>query len=172
MFRKLLIVIYYCFIQFLPGSKFCPICTRVRTIFVYFLLGLPKKMSVLSKIEQRVYFGDFKGVKLGSRCEINEHVFLQNTVLGNDILIAPFVCILSRTHLYSNREIPIIEQGEPSPRSCIVEDDVWLGRNVLVLPGVRICKGAVVGACSVVTRDVLEFNVVAGQPARTIGERK
>ena len=52
--------------------------------------------------------------------------------------------------------------------SVIIEDEVWLGTNVVVLPGVRIGKGAVVGAGSVVTRDVPANAVVAGYAARLL----
>ena len=51
----------------------------------------------------------------------------------------------------------------------VVEDDVWIGFNAVVLKGVRIGRGAVVGAGSVVTRNVAPFTVVAGNPARQVG---
>ena len=50
----------------------------------------------------------------------------------------------------------------------VIEDDVWLGTNAVVLPGVRVGRGAIVGAGAVVTRDVPPFTVVAGAPARPI----
>jgi hypothetical protein len=56
-------------------------------------------------------------------------------------------------------------------RPIWVQDDCWLGTNVVVCPGVTIGKGSVVGANSVVTHDVMPYSVVAGSPARMIGRR-
>jgi carbonic anhydrase/acetyltransferase-like protein (isoleucine patch superfamily) len=56
-------------------------------------------------------------------------------------------------------------------RPVLVEDDCWLGFNVVVMPGVRLGKGAVVGANSVVTKDVAPYTVVAGAPAKFIKQR-
>ncbi len=53
-------------------------------------------------------------------------------------------------------------------RSVVIEDDVWLGTRVIVLPGVRIGKGTVVGAGSVVTKDLPAFSLAAGNPARPL----
>jgi acetyltransferase-like isoleucine patch superfamily enzyme len=50
----------------------------------------------------------------------------------------------------------------------VIEADVWIGAGVVVLPGVTIGRGAIVGANSVVTKDVPPLHVVAGQPARTL----
>ena len=59
----------------------------------------------------------------------------------------------------------------PSPGDTVLGNDVWLGYGVTVLPGVRIGHGAIVGAGSVVTADVPDYGVVAGNPARLIRMR-
>lgn len=53
-----------------------------------------------------------------------------------------------------------------------IEDDVWLGRNVIVMPGIRIGKGAIVAAGSVVTKDVSDYTIVGGVPAKLIRTRQ
>ena len=65
----------------------------------------------------------------------------------------------------------MIEQGDGPSRPPIIEDDVWLGANVTVLPGRRIGTGSIVAAGSVVTRDVPAFAVVAGNPAKIVACR-
>lgn len=82
--RKLLIALYYLLVQFLPHTRYCALCTKIRTRFVYHLLGLPKEFSIGSKVENRVYFGNFDRIKLGKRCEINEHVFIQGASIGDE----------------------------------------------------------------------------------------
>jgi len=54
----------------------------------------------------------------------------------------------------------------------IIEDDVWLGRNAIVMPGIKIGRGSIIGAGSVVTKDVEPFSVMGGVPATLIKKRK
>lgn len=88
-----------------------------------------------------------------------------NLTLGDRVSIAPRVTLVLSSHPNESR----IRAVAPVKRAPIViEPDVWLGAGVVVLPGVRIGRGAIVGANSVVTRDVPPLHIVAGQPARTV----
>lgn len=90
--------------------------------------------------------------------------------IGNNVVIGPEVMIWTQNHIYANPKIPIMYQGwEYKP--VIIEDDVWIGARVIILPGVKIGKGSIVGAGSVVTRDVAPSVICMGFPARKIGER-
>ena len=72
-----------------------------------------------------------------------------------------------------NKEALIVEQEWDSEKAgIIVGDDVWIGANATILPGVKIGKGAVIGAGSVVTKDVKEYAIVAGVPAKHVRYRK
>ena len=90
-----------------------------------------------------------------------------NLTIGNRVSIAPRVTLVTSSHPNSSRIRPFapVSQGP-----IVIEDDAWLGAGCVILPGVRIGRGAVVGANSVVARDVLPLHVVAGQPARTVRE--
>ena len=57
-------------------------------------------------------------------------------------------------------------------RPVVIEDDVWIGFNSAILKGVTIGRGAVIGACTVVTHDVPEYAIVVGNPARQVGTAK
>ncbi|MGE5141824.1 MAG: acyltransferase [Acidobacteriota bacterium] len=88
-----------------------------------------------------------------------------NLTLGDRVSIAPRVTLVLSSHPNNSRIRPVA----PVQRApVVIEADVWLGAGVVVLPGVRIGRGAIVGANSVVTRDVPPLHVVAGQPARTV----
>ena len=63
------------------------------------------------------------------------------------------------------------KQGFTPPRAVIIEDDVWIGARVTILPGVHIGKGSVLGAGSVITSDVPPYAVVGGNPARVLKYR-
>ena len=56
-------------------------------------------------------------------------------------------------------------------KKVIVEDDVWIGRSAIIMPGVKIGKGSIVGAGSVVTKDIEPFSVVGGVPSKLIKKR-
>ncbi|HKM25207.1 MAG TPA: DapH/DapD/GlmU-related protein, partial [Corynebacterium sp.] len=85
------------------------------------------------------------------------------------VYTSPFTQIIAVNHVFDDPTRPFVEQGITA-EGIVVEDDVWLGANVVVTDGVRIGRGAVVAAGAVVTRDVPPHTVVAGVPARVIKE--
>lgn len=126
-----------------------------------------------SKFENGIYISDAKNLKIGSHVRINEHVFLQgNITIGNHVMIAPYAAIYTKTHEFEDVGRPMVLQGNKEEGPVVLENNVWLGRNVVVLPGVKVGEGAIVGANSVVTKDVLPFTIVGGVPAKLIKERK
>jgi acetyltransferase-like isoleucine patch superfamily enzyme len=90
-----------------------------------------------------------------------------NITIGDRVSIAPRVTLVTSSHPNNSRirAFAPISQGP-----IVIEDDAWLGAGCVVLPGVRIGRGAVIGANSVVHQDVASLHVVAGQPARTVRE--
>jgi maltose O-acetyltransferase len=90
--------------------------------------------------------------------------------IGNRVSIATNVTLVADSNPNNSRLAgePYVKEHLIKTGPVVIEDDVWLGTNVVVLPGVRVGRGAVVGAGAVVTRDVAPFTVVAGVPARPI----
>lgn len=109
-------------------------------------------------------------VKLGKNVFINFNATFLDTCLitvGSRTLVGPNVSFYSGTHPLD----PIVRQGTRGPetgKEIHIGEDCWIGGNVVLLPGVTIGRGGVVGAGSVVTKDVPAFTVVAGNPARVI----
>lgn len=97
--------------------------------------------------------------------DAHEHV-----EIGRDCLIGPGCFITDANHGTADGVAPAKQPCQPQP--TILEDEVWLGAKVTVLAGVRIGRGAVVGAGAVVTKNVEPFQIVAGVPAKVIGTRK
>jgi acetyltransferase-like isoleucine patch superfamily enzyme len=91
--------------------------------------------------------------------------------IGANALISQFCTLVASNHS-TEKNMPIKLQPPRRDRTGVVlEDDVWLGAGVTVMPGVTIHTGAVIGAGSVVTKDVSAYEICAGIPAQRIGER-
>lgn len=89
----------------------------------------------------------------------------ERLVIGDRVSMAPRVMLVLSSHPNHSRIRPFA----PTARGdIIIEDDAWVGACAVILPGVTVGRGAVVGACSVVTADVPPLTVVAGQPARAV----
>lgn len=89
-------------------------------------------------------------------------------VIGDNCLISQYVTIVASNHNIQ-KDKPIIEQGWSKDKNYVViNDDVWIGAGSIILPGICIGKGAVIAAGSVVTKDVVEYSIVAGNPAKFI----
>lgn len=126
-------------------------------------------------VKHGAYFGSGSGIELGQRSQIGDNSRIdQDVVIGDDVIMGPDVVIMTNAHAFDDRETVINRQGALPRRPVIIGNDVWLGTRVIVMPGIHIHDGAVIGACSVVTRDIPAYAVAVGAPARVIrmrGER-
>lgn len=113
-------------------------------------------------------------ITIGDCCNIGEHTHISSInkiTIGNGLLTGRYVYIGDNSHGGFNDEecqIPPIKRQLKSKGEVVIEDNVWIGDKVTVLSGVRIGKGSIIGANSVVTKDVPPFTIVAGVPARII----
>jgi acetyltransferase-like isoleucine patch superfamily enzyme len=114
-------------------------------------------------------------LQIGRATQIGEYNNLRSEGaelrIGDHCLFAQFVSLIASGHGYARRDQLIAEQPLPDKDGLTIGDDVWIGANVVVLPGVVVGSGAVIAAGSVVTRDVAPYAIVAGVPARPVGER-
>jgi acetyltransferase-like isoleucine patch superfamily enzyme len=90
--------------------------------------------------------------------------------LGQKVLIGPYVVINAVTHLYQDTNQFILDQG-CRHLEVFIGDGVWIGAHAVIMPGIKIGNGAVIGAGSIVTKDVESYSVVVGVPARKIKNR-
>ncbi|MCB2204264.1 acyltransferase [bacterium] len=103
---------------------------------------------------------------------ISQHCTVSGSVrIGDDTLIGGFVTIIDGNHVTRNAERSIREQGGKQV-PIEIGSDVWIGSNAVILQGVNIGDHAVVAANATVTKDVPEYAVVAGTPARVIRDRR
>lgn len=112
-------------------------------------------------------------VQIGRRTSLNEYVVVNGAggvTIGNNVLIGHRTSIVSDDHCFDHPNILIIDQEKKSAKITIM-DNVFIGCCVTILPGVTIEGGAVIGAGSVVTKNVPANTVVAGNPARILRQR-
>ena len=93
-------------------------------------------------------------------------------IIGNNVMMSNYIGLISNDHESKDLTIPMKDQGMKNENTpIIIEDDVWLGYGVIVLKNVQIGKGAIVGAGSVVTRDIPPFAIAVGNPAKVVKYR-
>lgn len=91
--------------------------------------------------------------------------------IGEYTMLANNVSILGGDHNYNNPIKPIIFSGRPEIKHTIIGRDVWIGANVIIMSGITISDGAIIAAGSVVTKDIPEYSIFGGNPARFIKMR-
>lgn len=112
-------------------------------------------------------------IYIGDDCTVQHNCILYghgNLKIGNSVRIAAGTIIIPANHIFTSITEPIYTQGL-TKKGIIIEDDVWIGANCTILDGVTILKGSVIGAGSVVTKNVDRYSIVAGNPAKLIKKR-
>ena len=151
----------------LSDSRFSFGSKRIRAFCGKLLLNHCGKNVNIEKGAQfstEVSLGDNSGI--GVNATISSYV-----TIGNDVMMGPECLIYTTNHAFGRRDIPMWRQGFSEPKPVVIGNDVWIGGRVTVLPGVHIGDGAIIGAGSVVTRDVEPYSIVGGNPAKLIRKR-
>jgi acetyltransferase-like isoleucine patch superfamily enzyme len=102
---------------------------------------------------------------IGNFCHIN---FINKVCIGDDVSIADRVFISDCSHIFSNLDIPISKQGVGHAGDVFIENGAWIGEGACIMPGVTIGRNAVVGANAVVTKNIPDYSIAVGVPAKII----
>lgn len=124
-------------------------------------------------IRDSVHLHNIGSLGLGTNVSIHPMCYIDATggiSIGDNVSIAHGTTIMSSSHLFDALDTPINDQGV-NLAETVIESDCWIGAQSVIVAGVRVGHGSVVGANSVVTRDVPAWSVVAGSPARVIKYR-
>lgn len=124
-------------------------------------------------VERGAWFGSGKGIRLGDRSDLGmESLIIGPVTVGADVMMGPRCVLLSSSHEFGDTTRPMNRQGFKKDKPIVIGDDVWIGANVTIMAGRTIGSGSIVAAGSVVTKDVGDFEVWGGNPARLIRSRR
>lgn len=170
MCMNIYLFLYYLFFTKLPNSAvpFGKYLNIVRVNLIKHILPVGNHC----KIQKNVYFGSGKNISIGNNCQINDNVRLDNVHIGDNVMIGRDTIFLGKTHIYKDCTKPMIEQGQKTLNSTIIENDIWIGARVIIMPSINIAEGCIIGAGSILTKDTVAFGVYGGNPARLIKKRK
>ncbi len=124
-------------------------------------VNIEKNAVFASSIE----LGDRSG--LGLNCRIAGKV-----IIGNDVMMGPNVSMYPTNHAFDRTDVPMAEQGFTPEKPITIGNDVWICANSIILSGVTVGNGVIIGAGAVVTKDVPDYAIVGGNPAKIIKYRK
>lgn len=168
--KLIFIILYYSIAYNLPNYSWPG--GRIYNAFRIICLRRFIKVGIKCRIMRRVYFGNGNSVTIGNYCRINEGCRLDNIQIGNHVMIARESILLGKMHEFKEIEVPMQLQGNKHSDPIIIEDDVWIGLRVMILPGLLIQRGTIVGAGAVLTKNTEPLGVYGGVPAKLIKYRK
>lgn len=172
-------LLYYGFARFLPKSTAPGIGILSKNI----RRGICKHMFRNDQthqcqglnVEKGAYFGNGKNFTIGNEVGLGKNFKSLNRIVTIDdyLMMGEDVLFLGGGHNFDRTDIPMGHQGGKGPTPLHIAGDVWIGARAIILPGCkRIGHGAIIGAGSVVTKDVPDWAVVGGNPAQVIKYRK
>jgi acetyltransferase-like isoleucine patch superfamily enzyme len=134
------------------------------------------------------YLRNVIGIPIGKECFIHmgcffagNNIFIgNNTVIGRNcylggggkLIIKNNVSITAQTYIFCATHLTNSSTFECVHKDVIIEDYAWIGARAMILPGVRIGRGSVLGAASTATKDIPDYSVYAGTPAKEVGQRE
>lgn len=140
-----------------------------RTLRHAFLRPWLKRFGAGTGVQRGCRFLNGRKVELGDRNVINFGCLLDGRIYriitGSDVSVGPEASILTLGH---DPQSPVFAN---KGGDVLIGDRVWIGYRAIILPGVQIGEGAVIAAGAVVTKNVSSFAIVAGNPAREVGQR-
>lgn len=161
--------IFYFIQAILKYLPFRPCIALRRLIYRPFF----NKIGNNVEIHDNIQFKFPKEITIGDNTKISAGCILVGAgglFIGSDVMIGAGTKIITSSHIFSDLNAPMINQGL-SFKSIYVGNDVWFGFNSVVLGGVKIESGSIIGANAVINKDIEANSIVAGVPGRVLKKR-
>ena len=163
-------------VAYRPLFKKCGRNLRVDsgvTILGFENISLGDNISIMKN--SYIYAHDGGELTIGDNFTLNSNSQLGASfgkiIIGSDCAIAPNCILRASNHRFDNPDIPFRKQGH-TYGEIILEDDIWIASNCVITPDTVIGRSSIIGAGSVVTKDIEPYSIVGGVPAKLIRKRK
>lgn len=169
------LILYYGFAYYLPPTNANVFGKWGGAIRNWCFRNIAKKAGNPINIESHAHFGNGSEIELGNHSCIGIHCYVPNDIkIGDHVMMGPHCYIMQNyTHKHDRVDIPIGWQGmERIKRRTEIGDDVWLGRQVLMMAGKHIGNHSIIAAGAVVCKDVPDYVIAGGNPIKVIKERR
>ena len=169
--HKVYLLLYYGFARYLPKSTTPVLGPLAKGLRRFLCRKLFTKCGKKLNVEQGAYFGNGRDIEVGYEVGFGRNFQCRSIRLkvGDYLMMGEDVLFQGGKHNFDDINIPMGHQGSEGKTNLVIENDVWIGARVIVLPGCsHIGKGVIIGAGSVVTKDIPDYAVVGGNPARVI----
>lgn len=160
--------LYYGFARHLPSRRF-----GGKELRRWCCKRIFKHCGEKVNVEHGAQFGTGVGISLGDFSGLGVNCWVpSNLTVGRHVMMGPNCTILDRNHEHSRTDIPMMLQGDTERKPVVIEDDVWIGCQVLIMPGRTIKKGSIIAGGCVLCKDFPEYSIVGGNPSKLIKSRK
>ena len=169
--RYLYLFLYYSLAIYLPKSTTPVVGNWAKVVRRFLCKRIFKNAGYKLNVEHGAYFGSGKNIDVGYEVGFGKNFQCRNVNLdvGDFLMMGEDVLIQGGGHNFKRTDIPMGHQGSSGKSNLKIDDDVWIGARVIILPGCKhIGKGVIIGAGSVVTKDLPDYAIVGGNPARII----
>jgi len=177
MTRRFFSILYRLTGHLLPDSYFY-ITLFGKTIHIK--TGLKYRRFLASKIlrncgkevniERHARFS--RDLQIGDYSGIGKDTYVPSAVkIGKCCMLGPEIVFYTSNHRFDRIDIPMCKQGFGELKPITIEDDCWIGRRVIILPGVTIGHGSIIGAGAVVSKDIPPYSIAVGNPAKVVKTR-
>ena len=167
------LVLYYGIFRYLPESD-----SRILGKFSKRLRGWACKHIFEScgtnpDINRKAYFGKGDRIRLGDNSGLGVNCFILNgSIIGDNVMMGPNFYAFAVNHKHDRVDIPMNQQGFTPKRPITIGNDVWIGRDVKVMPGLHIPDGSILAAGCILTKNFPEYSIIGGVPGKILKSRK
>lgn len=165
--KKILYMLYRLTAAWLPISQRASFAKKIR---VFWASKIATKCGKNVNIERNAVFGPQLEIGDNSGVGIDSEVY-GPVKIGQNVMMGPEVVIYTSGHRHDRTDITMIEQGDDVVKPVVIGNDVWIGRRVMIMPGVTVGDGCIIGAGAVVTKDIPPYSIAAGVPAKVVKSR-
>lgn len=166
--RIINLILFYCFFRYLPASNNRYFKT-IRIIRSFVAKGCFEHAGKNINIEYGANFGLGNNISIGEFSGIGVNCSVRGPlIIGDNVMMGPEVIILTSVHGFDKIDVPMRKQLSYIKNKVIIGNDVWIGTRVIILPGVTIGNGVIIGAGAIVTKNVPDYAIVAGNPAKIL----